>query len=120
MPKGYADNMVGPAKAGAQAALHAAVEQASKAGWRSSEFWITVGGAGLAAFLALAVANPIGMIAAGVVTAGVAAYGASRGSVKKALGTAALAGLSQVAKEIPGEVGQIAGVVGAVVSAAGK
>lgn len=118
MAKGYPDGSVGAAAASAaQASLHAAVATASKTGWKSSEFWVTVGGAGASAALAILVANPFGMIAAGAVAAGVAMYSASRGNVKASLGSAAITALGAVAKQ-GGAAGEVATVVGAVVSQA--
>ena len=99
-------------------ALHAAAAQASKPGVKTSECWLNIG-AGAVGALAIALApTPFGLIIAGALSAGAAAYAVSRGSLKKALGAAAVDALAGVAAGVPGPIGDAAKVAGGVVSSA--
>lgn len=98
------------------AATHAAAAaaNASKPGLKTSEMWVGIGAAALAAVAGVfipglgAAAVPVAL---GLVSAG---YAISRGNVKGAALAAATA-----AKAIPGPVGQIATDTEAIVEAAG-
>ena len=102
----------------AEAALHAAAAQAGKSGVKTTEFWATVLGAGASVALGIVLPTPFGLIAAGAIAAGTAAYSFSRGNVKAALGAAAVNALGAAAK-VPGVVGEVAGTAAVVAAAEG-
>lgn len=102
----------------AQAALSAAAANASSPGWKTSEFWVSIGAAaaGSAAIAILGVST--GGIVSGIIGAVALGYAHSRGNVKAAAlagasaGLAAAAASSNVTAQMAAKVGQ--SVIGGV------
>jgi len=110
------------ARDAAIAALHAAKEQAAKPGPHTSEFWFSLVGGALTAAAAAATTVLAGPVAGAIVAASlgsaIVTYNQSRGSVKAAIGEAAITALGDIAKDAPGTpVGDAAVIASTVVGA---
>ena len=108
------------ARNAALAALHAAASKATKPGATSSELWLSLLGIAVTTAATVAGGPVIGGIVALGVGSAVATYNASRGSVKKALGSAAIAALGGIAQAAPGPLGDAATVAETVIATATK
>lgn len=89
----------------AHAAAAAAAENAAKPGRSTSELWVSVAGAALAAVAGLVLPGFAAIAVPVAIGAASAAYATSRGNVK----TAALEAAAAIAKTVPGPVGELAG-----------
>lgn len=107
------------ARDAAEAAMHAAAAQAGKVGVKTSEFWVSILGAAALPICIALIPTPFGAIAGAGIVAAAAAYANSRGNVKAALAQGAMTALSGVS-QVPGPIGEAAGVAGAVIGAAAK
>ena len=81
----------------AQSALQSAATNAASTGVRTSEFWVYVLAAGASTLATLLIPGIGGLVLAGILGAGAAAYGHSRGNVKAAALAGASAGLAAAA-----------------------
>lgn len=81
----------------AQSAINAAAQNAASTGVKTSEFWVYVLAAAASTLATILIPGVGGAVLAGILGAGAAVYGHSRGNVKAAALAGASAGLAAAA-----------------------